>query len=343
MSQLSLTSCGGFTSSQQANVDAWVANYAACADEYIVDSPSKCSESTSAGFYFDATKFNAKFKTGSTKLTMTKSTFPMDTSKYDATLQWLLDLDEAGSLKLGTEYFSVAYSTSDESLLDLKTDEALMRDMFLAMASSLVITLLLWAHTGSLLLTLGGFLQIMMALPSAIFFQTVVLGITFFPFLNFLGVFVIAGIGADDCFVFYDKWMQAKSRMPPGASASEVAKECYWEAAWAMLLTSTTTAVAFASSAIIPIAPIRVFSIFMCAMVIFDYVYDITIFAAMLAWTHDASLRAEKNGGKGYSLICLDLFAFCAKRKAAKAVKGSEDTGLLRSTTIHQSAVPLPE
>jgi predicted RND superfamily exporter protein len=275
---------------------------------------------------------------------MTKSTFPMDTSKYDATMQWLLGLDKDGSLKLGNEYFSVAYSSSDKELLTLKTDEALMTDLFLATGSSIVITLLLWAHTGSLLLTLGGFLQIMMALPSAVFFQTVVCQITFFPFLNFLGVFVIAGIGADDCFVFYDKWMQAKSRMPPGASASEVAKECYWEAAWAMLLTSTTTAVAFASSAIIPIAPIRVFSIFMCAMVIFDYIYDITIFAAMLAWTHDASLRAQNNGGKGYSLICFDLFAFYEKRKEQKeSAKVSENSGLLRSKTIHQSAVPLPE
>mmetsp|Transcript_663 Transcript_663/g.2163 ORF Transcript_663/g.2163 Transcript_663/m.2163 type:complete len:1123 (-) Transcript_663:1104-4472(-) len=344
MSRLSLTSCNDFTASKQASVDTWVANYAGCADKYIVDATDKCSSSTTAGYYFDPAKFNAGFKTGSTKLTMTKSTFPMDTSKYDATMQWLLGLDKDGSLKLGNEYFSVAYSSSDKELLTLKTDEALMTDLFLATGSSIVITLLLWAHTGSLLLTLGGFLQIMMALPSAVFFQTVVCQITFFPFLNFLGVFVIAGIGADDCFVFYDKWMQAKSRMPPGASASEVAKECYWEAAWAMLLTSTTTAVAFASSAIIPIAPIRVFSIFMCAMVIFDYIYDITIFAAMLAWTHDASLRAQNNGGKGYSLICFDLFAFYEKRKEQKgSAKVSENSGLLRSKTIHQSAVPLPE
>ena len=129
----------------------------------------------------------------------------------------------------------------------------------------LIIAALMWAHTGSAFLTLAGLLQVSLSFPSAVFLVTMAYRVTFFPFLNFIGVFVIAGIGADDCFVMFDKWAQAAARAPPGADALRVADACYWEATWAMFLTSLTTAAAFLSSAVIPIAPIRVFSLFMSA------------------------------------------------------------------------------
>ena len=75
-------------------------------------------------------------------------------------------------------------------------------------------------HTGSVLLTAGGLLQILLAFPSAVFLTTCVFQIKFFPFLNFIGIFVIAGVGADDCFVMYDKWIQAGAYTRPLLSST---------------------------------------------------------------------------------------------------------------------------
>ena len=84
-----------------------------------------------------------------------------------------------------------------------------------------------------------------------------------------------------------------------------------------MFLTSITTAAAFVSSAVIPIAPIRVFSIFMASMIMFDYLYDITIFATCLAFQHRLLLAAEAapSGGCGCTLMFLDFWGWMEQRR----------------------------
>jgi 5-methyltetrahydrofolate--homocysteine methyltransferase len=171
---------------------------------------------------------------------------------------------------------------------------------------------------GSVLLTAGGIVQVLLSFPSAIFFTKTLCQLDFFPFLNFIGLFVIAGIGADDCFVMFDKFQQSKCRCLPGANATVVMKRAYWDSAWAMFLTSMTTAAAFFSNAIIPIAPIRVFAIFMGTMVVFDYVYDITIFAALLAWQHDVVVGYENSGKNTCASWLLDFYGSIARFRARR-------------------------
>ena len=205
-------------------------------------------------------------------------------------------------MSFSSDYFTVSWDYKNNELRDEYVDEKLMADMVLAVSAILVILVLMWVHTGSIVLTVGGVLQIIMAFPSALFVTSALCDFSFFPFLNFIGIFIIAGIGADDCFVMYDKWMMAKCRCLPGANSRVLMDKCYWESAWAMLLTSFTTAAAFFSNAITPIAPIRVFAIFMGAMVVFDYFYDITIFAALLCWQHDVLIAFDKNSATTWML-----------------------------------------
>jgi hypothetical protein len=72
-------------------------------------------------------------------------------------------------------------------------------------ASALVTTLAMLVHTRSIWLTLIGLAQIIISFPLAFFFYNIVLRLTFFPFLNFIGVFVTFALGADDVFVAVDK------------------------------------------------------------------------------------------------------------------------------------------
>ena len=270
---------------------------------------------------FDAGGFNADFGLESSRMTVTKSTFRMHNYDYEGTMSWLAAREQKGELNVRRAEFKVAYNTQDSALKDRKVDEALNQDMVLSAIAVFVVLGMMWLHTGSMLLTVGGLLQVLLAFPTAVFLTTCVFQITFFPFLNFIGIFVIAGVGADDCFVMYDKWIQAKSRLPKFASAGEVASACYWDATWAMFLTSVTTAAAFVSSAIIPIAPIRVFSIFMASMIMFDYIFDITVFAACVAFQHRLLVniemdRAVSAGREGCcSLMLLDFWTWLEQRR----------------------------
>tara|TARA_B110000977_G_scaffold167064_1_gene215395 strand:- start:3950 stop:4729 length:780 start_codon:yes stop_codon:yes gene_type:complete len=134
---------------------------------------------------------------------------------------------------------------------------------------------------------------------------------------------VLIGVGADDCFVFFDKWQSAAAKLPRNATATEVASHSYWEATWAMFLTSLTTTAAFLASAITPIAPIRVFSIFMASLIVFDYVYNITIFASCVAFQHEIVRSRDKPS------FCFDVFAWVKHRRRGAGDETSKGQGNL--------------
>lgn len=75
-----------------------------------------------------------------------------------------------------------------------------------------------------------------------------------FPFLNLIGVFVAAALGADDVFVAVDKWKNARLAKQ-SASTEEIAAIALPNAASAMLLTTSTTAVAFFATMICLVTP----------------------------------------------------------------------------------------
>jgi len=353
-----LKACGEFRTNAAvpALLDLYRAEAVKCAVKYKARDPTDQCDQTQ----FDPRALNAGFGPDDTAVTATRSTFKMYANgKQDPYMEWLLKKHTKGKLDVGKKgVFKVAYSTSNGGLKDRAVDAALNRDMVLSGVAVLVVLCLMWAHTGSLLLTAGGLLQILLAFPSAVFFTTTILQIKFFPFLNFIGIFVIAGVGADDCFVLYDKWIQAKSRLPPGASAADVGAKCYWDATFAMFLTSVTTAAAFVSSAVIPIAPIRVFSIFMAIMIMFDYLYDITVFAACIAFQHRLLLAAEAapGGGRSCSLLLLDFWGWMERRPGNKgsstdpeqqqsakaaAAAAAESTGPLSERVFRNKVYPV--
>jgi hypothetical protein len=222
--------------------------------------------------------------------------------------------DAVDNYARGEEHVSGAYDTQDEDFVNLSLDAQLGVDMSLALASAFVTTIAMIVHTRSLFLALTGLLQVTLSFPLAFgayrfmgsieFFRTCqqtvwnMMEVLFrtntcpdchFPvqksaFLNFIGVFVLFALGADDVFVAVDKWKNARLRKP-SASVQEIAKIAFPDAAMAMLLTTATTSVAFFGTAICPVAPIRCFAIFVGIMIILDYMLCILlVFPALVIY-----------------------------------------------------------
>ena len=216
--------------------------------------PEPCPE------YFSATHVDINYGSAS-PVTYTSSIFATDNYLIDELYA------QADNFDKGTQRIEGAYDTRDEDFVELEVDNALLKDMILATGSAVITTIAMFIHTQSFFLTLIGFLQIILSFPLAYFFYTFVGGLTFFPFLNFIGIFVVFALGADDVFVAVDKWKNARIELGPDAETSEVAARAFPDSALAMFLTSLTTAVAFFGTSVCPVAPILCFSIF-CGLLI---------------------------------------------------------------------------
>jgi len=170
-----------------------------------------------------------------------------------------------------------AYDTQKNDFGLLLSDRSIGRDMSLAAGSAFISGLAILVHTRSCFLTTVGIIQITLSFPLSYFVYTFFGGLKFFPFLNFIGVFVIFALGADHVFVAVDKWKNARLKYGNRASTEFVAAHALPDAAGAMLLTTSTTAVAFFGTAICPVAPIKLFAIFCGLLITLDYLLDILL------------------------------------------------------------------
>lgn len=188
------------------------------------------------------------------------------------------DLFEIRSDYEGTDdtVVSVAYDTLLEVQNNLYVDSVLIADMTLAMASMLITITAMAIHTKSIWLTFIGLLQIIFSVPLAYFVYYFVAGLRFFPFLNFIGIFVAAALGADYIFVTVDKWKNARLENQTG-STEDIAAIALPSAASAMLLTTSTTAVAFFATTICPVTPILAFALYCGLLILFNYIMNILI------------------------------------------------------------------
>jgi hypothetical protein len=89
-------------------------------------------------------------------------------------------------------------------------------------------------------------------------------------------VFVVFALGADDVFVAVDKWKNARRHLPNGTT-QDIARFALPEATGAMFLTSITTAAAFFSTAVCPVAPLKCFAIFCGLLIMFDYFMNVLL------------------------------------------------------------------
>jgi len=140
-----------------------------------------------------------------------------------------------------------------------------------------------------------GLLGVVLSLPVALFIYRVVLGIQVFGTLNFLGLFVLLGIGADDLFLFRDAYVQVGVALDRAVAAgvrlsADDLKYGRLEAAYsrsvtAMAITTATTALSFAGNIVSIIPPVREFGIFTSMLVCVNYIIVCTWFPAIVVGT----------------------------------------------------------
>jgi hypothetical protein len=211
------------------------------------------------------------------------------------------DFDRAGR----SSVVRGAYDTQAEAFVNIQVDNSLLNDMILAMASAGITTLAILVHTRSPWLTIMGLIQIILSFPLAYFFYTFPGQLKFFPFLNFIGVFVVFALGADDVFVAVDKWRNARLDNQNG-STEEIACVALSSAAEAMFYTSITTAVAFFGTAICPVASLKCFAIFCGLLVVFDYILCVAIvFPALCLYD-----KWQSRGGRNCFVACHSCHKF---------------------------------
>ena len=131
---------------------------------------------------------------------------------------------------------------------------------------------------------------------------------------------VAVGIGADDIFVYSDAWRQSAALLPADVPLACRVSWTLRRAGHAMLVTSLTTAFAFASNIVNDVAAMQLFGMFMSLMVMFDYLYTVTWFPLVVTIYHlhfegrpccrpacpcrrpGCSLRGQARGGVGETL-----------------------------------------
>ena len=217
--------------------------------------------------------------------------------------------EEVDYLDTGSELVKGTYDTQYEDFVGLKLDASLTSDMTLALGSAVIVAVAIVIHTRSPFLTLIGLVQIILSFPLAYFFYKLIAGLDFFPFLNFIGIFVVFALGAGDIFVAVDKWKNARLEHP-SASTEYIAAVALPDAASAMFLTTLTTAVAFFATAICPVAPIKMFAIFCALLIILDYTMNVLlVFPALCIYDRALVAKSHDNVSCCITWTCCGLFA----------------------------------
>ena len=130
-----------------------------------------------------------------------------------------------------------AYDSQYEDFVSYKLDDSLTNDMILAMAFAGIVAVAMLVQSHSPWMIGVGLLQIMLSFSLAYFAYSFIARLEFFPFLDFIGVFVVFALGADDAFVAVGKWQN--SRLEHKTLTTEnIAAIALPDAAGAMFLTT---------------------------------------------------------------------------------------------------------
>jgi hypothetical protein len=152
--------------------------------------------------FFSPTFVEENFDIRGGKSQYTSSIFATRYTDIDALYDNVDHFDTASS----SSAVDGTYDTQYEDFNYFYMDSSLNSDMALAMGSALVVAVAILFHSRSPFLTIIGLVQIILSFPLSYLFYNLIFGLKFFPFLNFIGIFVVFALGAGDIFVAVDKW-----------------------------------------------------------------------------------------------------------------------------------------
>merc|ERR1719421_598418 len=173
-------------------------------------------------------------------------------------------------------------------LLQMLVD-LLVKDGLMALAPLVLVFLTVWFQTRSMFIALVTIVECIFSFTGSIFVM-VTIGIKWMAFEQFLAVYIVLAIGADDVFVFMDAYKQSFYMGPKvNESLTKRMSWVYRRAGLAMLITSLTTASAFVATALSsPIPTLQNFGIFAAAVIIFDYTLVMTMLCSAVVIYHNS-------------------------------------------------------
>ena len=140
-------------------------------------------------------------------------------------------------------------------------------------------------HLKSFFIASVGISIIILSFPVTAVITTFILQITYFGSFHIIIIYIILGIGADDIFVVYDAWQQSAT-LDKSICDNNQKRMAYTfrRSGRAILITSSTTSVAFFGNAFSNMMPIRSFGIFAGVIVPVNYVLVILFMPPALIW-----------------------------------------------------------
>lgn len=161
---------------------------------------------------------------------------------------------------------------------------ALKHDLWFALLSFALVFGYGILHTGSLFLTFFGLLGVVMSFPVTILLTMITFSKNF-GFMDIMSLWIMAGIGIDNIFVFLDAW-----KSTPGydifnrqVSYAHRLSTTYKKATPAMFSCTVTTGGAFFADFITSrITPISEFGFFMAIVIFYNYLMVMTWFPAVI-------------------------------------------------------------
>jgi hypothetical protein len=214
------------------------------------------------------------------------------------------------------------YESSDEDANFLRT---LLGDTTYAAGAVGFVFLLMLLQTRSLIITVCGFVHILLSLPVGQFFYGIVLGIDWISFLQALPLFIIMGIGADDVFVFLDAWRRSTVDNPSFRDPNKLEERLTHvmeHSVKAMSITSVTTAAAFSAICLSPVAPLRTLGIFSGLVVLSNFALCITWFPAIVVTCYQHGLYKDAQPKLPAEADGLGAGLMSADGSSTAAVKG---------------------
>ena len=166
----------------------------------------------------------------------------------------------------------------------------LFREMVFMVVGMGLIFIIMGLYLKSALITLFTLFDVLFSFGIGYFLYQVVFNIPHFPFLGFLSVLLLIAIAADDVFIIYDAYEQAREAYPDKDIA-------YWmsdtmnHAALSILVTSLTTGAALFANIVSDITDIKAFGIISGTAVVINYFLVIT-------WVPSAIIMIEKISDK---------------------------------------------
>ena len=196
-------------------------------------------------------------------------------------------------------------------LRDYEVEDKLWHDAKYSAGSFMFVFLFTLLHLESFFLAYVAMTSIILSFPMAYMIFYVVAEIKSMMLLNFVSLFLIMGIGADDVFVMFDTYKQSFAVLGEKSTLRQRMLWAYKEAGGAMLITTVTTVGSFYSNCLSTVRVVKEFGLFMGTVVAFNFINCMMLFPAALVVHESVCGKKGKCGQTRIFEIGNNIFGLC--------------------------------